>query len=141
MNTSTSQRLYVDQSEYVRQLIRLRLSTNQNMTLARDPKQYVIIDSWLWNPGCGCIWETSGRHLGRHLGGIWEASASIGGIRGHLRASGGTLSLTSSGGVAKRLQLQMSCPPSAWTNATACRRSEFNVFSLPSLNPPHLGVG
>ena len=33
------------------------------MTLARDPKQYVIIDSWLWRH-LGDIWEASGRHLG-----------------------------------------------------------------------------
>ena len=59
------------------------------MILARDPKQYVIIDSWLWTPGCGGIWETSGRHLG----GVWEASGrrlgaseASGSTWGHLEA-------------------------------------------------------
>ena len=65
------------------------------MTRAQDPKQYVIIDSWLWTPGCGGIWEPSLRHLRgiseaslRHLGGVWEASGSLGGIREHPKASG-----------------------------------------------------
>ena len=55
-----------------------------HMTLARDPKQYVIIASWQWTPGCGGIWETSGRHLGKHLGEPWGhlgGPGDMGGIR------------------------------------------------------------